>query len=124
MKIVIETTEYISKQLHDGTMSDADFEKLYKQARNHIVLSDGYEPQADVNSIIAEQALKTGSNWTECHAPQPQDGDLISRKDVCDYLKEFVNHEYSTEIECDLVATMISGLKYLPSVSQRGNKDE
>ena len=38
MKIVIETTEYISKQLHDGTMSDADFEKLYKQARNHLVL--------------------------------------------------------------------------------------
>ena len=27
-------------------------------------------PQTDVNSIIAEQALKAGSNWTECHAPQ------------------------------------------------------
>ena len=27
------------------------------------------QPQTDVNSIIAEQALKVGSNWTECHKP-------------------------------------------------------
>ena len=25
----------------------------------------------DANSIIAEQALKVGSNWTECHAIKP-----------------------------------------------------
>ena len=31
------------------------------------------QPQTDVNSIIAEQALKVGSNWTECHKPQDRE---------------------------------------------------
>jgi hypothetical protein len=37
----------------------------------------------------------------------------ISREKVCDYLIEFVNHEYATDREREMVTNMIDGIKYL-----------
>lgn len=48
--------------------------------------------------------------------------DAISRQAVCDYIAEFVNNEYSTQAECDMVDLMIKGIKHLPSVTQKSGK--
>lgn len=42
--------------------------------------------------------------------------DCISRKEVCDYIAEFVNHEYATDRERELVKHIIGGIQHLPSV--------
>ncbi len=44
--------------------------------------------------------------------------DCISRERVCEFLAEFLNHEYSTQPECELINIMIEGIKHLPSVKQ------
>lgn len=50
--------------------------------------------------------------------------DAISRDAVCDYIAEFVNNEYSTQAECDMVDYMIEGIQHLPSVTQKSGKWE
>ena len=42
--------------------------------------------------------------------------DCISREEVCDYIAEFVNHEYATDRERELVKHIIGGIQHLPSV--------
>ena len=42
--------------------------------------------------------------------------DCISREEVCDYIAEFVNHEYATDRERELVKNIIGGIQHLPSV--------
>ncbi len=44
--------------------------------------------------------------------------DCISRAKTCDYIAEFINHEYSTQSECEMVDAMIEGIQHLPSVKQ------
>ena len=48
--------------------------------------------------------------------------DAISRNAVCDYIAEFVNNEYSTQTECDMVDYMIDGIQHLPSVNPQEPK--
>ena len=47
--------------------------------------------------------------------------DAINRQVVCDYIAEFVNHEYSTQAECDMVDAMINGIQHLPSVNPKAD---
>lgn len=42
--------------------------------------------------------------------------DCISREEVCDYIAEFVNHEYANDRERKLVKHIIGGIQHLPSV--------
>jgi len=50
--------------------------------------------------------------------------DLISREAVCDYIAEFVNHEYSTDAECEMVEHMVDGIQHLPSIQpKKGEQD-
>lgn len=42
--------------------------------------------------------------------------DCISREEVCDYIAEFVNHEYATDRERELVKNIIGGIQHLPSI--------
>jgi hypothetical protein len=42
--------------------------------------------------------------------------DCICREEVCDYIAEFVNHEYATDRERELVKHIIGGIQHLPSV--------
>lgn len=48
--------------------------------------------------------------------PQPCE-DVISRQAACDYIAEFVNNEYSTQAECEMVDAMIEGIQHLPPVN-------
>ena len=48
--------------------------------------------------------------------------DAISRQAVCDYIAEFVNNEYSTQAECEMVDLMIEGIQHLPPVTQKSGK--
>ena len=66
-------------------------EELIDNAVENIMALE-QQPRTDVNSIIAEQALKGGSNWTECHKPQSQDLDysIILGIDT-DHLNELLN---------------------------------
>lgn len=43
-------------------------------------------------------------------------GDCISRKEVCDYIAEFVNHEYATDREREMIKHIIGGIQHLPSI--------
>ena len=45
--------------------------------------------------------------------------DAVSRDAVCDYIAEYVNNEYSTQAECEMVDYMIDGIQHLPSVTVR-----
>lgn len=45
--------------------------------------------------------------------------DAVNRQAVCDYIAEFVNNEYRTQRECDMVDNMIKGIQYLPSVQPK-----
>lgn len=49
--------------------------------------------------------------------------DCISRAKTCDYIAEFINHEYSTQPECEMIDAMIEGIQHLPSVKQEPCKD-
>ena len=43
----------------------------------------------------------------------------ISREEVCKYIAEFVNHEYATDRECEMVELIISGIQHLPSIQPK-----
>lgn len=45
--------------------------------------------------------------------------DCISREEVCDYIAEFVNHEYATDRERELVKNIIGGIQHLPSIRSK-----
>lgn len=45
--------------------------------------------------------------------------DCISREKVCDYIAEFVNHEYATDRECEMVEHIIGGIQHLSSVQPK-----
>lgn len=54
-----------------------------------------------------------------CEEEQEPCEDCISRKEVCDYIAEFVNHEYATDREHEMVEHIISGIQHLPSVQSK-----
>lgn len=43
--------------------------------------------------------------------------DAISRDEVCRYVAEFVNHEFSTREEEELIDNIITGIERMPSVT-------
>ena len=43
--------------------------------------------------------------------------DCISRDEVCRYVAEFVNHEFSTRKEEELIDNIITGIERMPSVT-------
>ena len=43
--------------------------------------------------------------------------DCISRDEVCRYVAEFVNHEFSTREEEELIDNIITGIECMPSVT-------
>ena len=43
--------------------------------------------------------------------------DCISRDEVCRYVAEFVNHEFSTREEEELIDNIITGIERMPSVT-------
>ena len=43
--------------------------------------------------------------------------DCISRDEACRYVAEFVNHEFSTREEEELIDNIITGIEHLPSVT-------
>lgn len=67
-------------------------------------------------------------NWldAEYKAPTPKEslvvGDAISREDACRYIAEFVNHEYSTKEEEELIDNIITGIEHLPSVEPKAQE--
>ena len=48
--------------------------------------------------------------------PKPIRGDAISREEVCKYIREFVNHEYATDREREMVGCMIAGIQHIQSI--------
>ena len=43
--------------------------------------------------------------------------DAVSRDEVCRYVAEFVNHEFSTREEEELIDNIITGIERMPSVT-------
>lgn len=48
--------------------------------------------------------------------------DCISRDEVCRYVAEFVNHEFSTREEEELIDNIITGIERMPSVTPQPRK--
>lgn len=48
--------------------------------------------------------------------PKPIRGDAISREEVCKYIREFINHEYATDREREMVVSMIAGIQHIQSI--------
>ena len=46
-----------------------------------------------------------------------RENDCISRDEVCRYVAEFVNHEFSTREEEELIDNIITGIEHMPSVT-------
>ena len=87
------------------------------------VYDDEHEEWIDKEMTIAEYL----DAYTEegCPESKPQScGNAVDREAVCEYIAEFVNHEYSTEDECNLVDMIISGIRFLPSVTPARKKGE
>ena len=73
--------------------------------------------------VCKMRADKGCSSW-ECVFEQMPDEekepcDCISREEVCDYIAEFVNHEYATDRERELVKNIIGGIQHLPSIQPK-----
>ena len=60
------------------------------------------------------------NRWTCVFEDEPEEQepceDCISREEVCDYIAEFVNHEYATDREREMVKNIIGGIQHLPSI--------
>jgi hypothetical protein len=61
------------------------------------------------------QSIVVISKWLE----QEPCEDCISREEVCDYIAEFVNHEYATDREREMVEHIIGGIQHLPSIQPK-----
>ena len=48
--------------------------------------------------------------------------DAVSRDEVCRYVAEFVNHEFSTREEEELIDNIITGIERMPSVTPQSRK--
>ena len=82
--------------------------RFYDKAE--VVISQLKEDRDRLKHILEEREKG------ECSGMQE---DAISREAVCDYIAEFVNNEFSTQAECEMVDSMIEGIQHLPSVTQK-----
>lgn len=73
-----------------------------------------------IKSIMGMDETQEQLDFVQPHKKIPVtltvSGDLISREAVCDYIAEFINHEYSTQSECEMVDSMIDGIQHMPSI--------
>lgn len=74
---------------------------------------------SSLRGLIGKYNL-TGEEWQTIEKTievlSNSDGDCISREEVCDYIAEFVNHEYATDREHEMVEHIIGGIQHLPSI--------
>ncbi len=102
----------------------SECERLHKENKKLKALSQ--EPicigkvefdEDKLREIVKEQVARI-----EITAEQEPCTDAVSREAVCDYIAEFVNDEYSTDAECEMVDAMIEGIQHLPSVTHKSGK--
>ena len=72
----------------------------------------------------AISSLKTDEIYNLMYEHPEFVADCISKKKVCDYIAEFVNHEFATDDEVKMVKGMIEGIKHmsgdLPDITKTG----
>lgn len=84
-----------------------DYENEIADLHNRLDIAEYDKERLREEVTILEEKLK--ALYTEpC--------DCISREEVCDYIAEFVNHEYATDRERELVKHIIGGIQHLPSI--------
>ena len=75
--------------------------------------------QEEFNDYI--RTLNKVMDWLEQEPTTKNDlgVDCISRDEVCRYVAEFVNHEFSTREEEELIDNIITGIERMPSVTPK-----
>lgn len=105
------------------------YQRLWESALNNV----GYECKTeDVFMDIADNRLRTWvseipsiqSKWISSDdfiksLEAEYYENCISREEVCDYIAEFVNHEYATDREREMVEYIIDGIQHLPSIQPK-----
>lgn len=62
----------------------------------------------------AISSLKTDEIYDLMYEHPEFVADCISKKRVCDYIAEFVNHEFATDREVKMAKCMIDGIEHMP----------
>ena len=115
-------TETGSDALFAETIADVvetleDLPSVNPQEPSNDMVSRGiFEQVMWERDVAIEQLKDLGYGLGE----KPKTGlceDAISRQAVCDYIAEFVNNEYSSQAECEMVNAMIEGIQHLPPVT-------
>ena len=103
-----------------GKEGNPNYENCIKCAEEHRQLAEWLR---DYKRLKEQEPIcpSAGIDCEDCPAYEPS-GDLISREKVCDYIAEFINHEYSTDAECEMVDLMIKGIQHMPSVKPQEPK--
>ena len=79
-----------------------------QQAINYLLSSGFSEEQIDTIEQAFKQEPTTKNNLGV---------DCISRDEVCRYVAEFVNHEFSTREEEELIDNIITGIEHMISAT-------
>lgn len=98
------TREEVEKIMGDEPKIQASFEVIGDDVKFIKLIVNGKE-----NIVSVEELENTLSEPCDC----------ISREEVCDYIAEFVNHEYATDREREMVKNIIGGIQHLPSIQPK-----
>lgn len=98
------TREEIEEVMGASKPIQASFEVIGDDVKFIKLIVNGKE-----NIVSVEELENTPSEPCDC----------ISREEVCEYIAEFVNHEYATDRERELVKHIIGGIQHLPSIQPK-----
>lgn len=98
---------------------DIKVESYKKLLKHPVVMHIMDEEQEQLDFVQPHKRIPVRLSVSE----NPNNCDLISREAVCDYIAEFINHEYSTDAECEMVDLMIKGIQHMPSIKPQPCED-
>ena len=90
----------------------------YTRCRGHI---------EQLPSVTPQHASELEKNSKKLENPATKNNlgvDSISRDEVCRYVAEFVNHEFSTKEEEELINNIIKGIEHMSSATPQEPKSE
>ena len=89
---------------------------------NHDPVNFSRESCESNYSEVASELDKNSKKLENPTAKNDLGVDCISRDEVCRYVAEFVNHEFSTREEEELIDNIITGIERMPSVTPQEPK--
>lgn len=108
--IIIDLDKIDSLRFALESLKADDYENEISDLHNRLDIAEYDKERLREEVTVLEEKLK---------ALSAEPCDCISREEVCDYIAEFVNHEYATDRERELVKHIIGGIQHLPSIQPK-----